>query len=196
MKSTMSLLCIVHFSLFTFHFSFAQQTIEGTSPIYNFSITKEVKPPILNIVEGSIQFAEPSGNDIIDAGETCRILFTVENTGLGDGKGLTLNVKATRTAQGLSFAGTKPLNDLKVRQKMQVEIPLTANLNTVDGSVTLSFKVDEPNGFGSDEKILELKTRKFVSPLVEVVDYSVTGGKSGTLVKKFPFDLQILVQNT
>jgi hypothetical protein len=32
--------------------------------------------------------------------------------------------------------------------------------------------------------------------MVEVVDYSVTGGKSGSLVKKESFDLQVLVQNT
>jgi len=139
---------------------------------------------------------EPGGNDIINAGETCRILFTVENSGLGEGKGLTLNVKAIGTTQGLSFTGTRQLSDLKVGQKMQVEIPISANLNTLDGTVTFALKVEEPNGFGSDEKLLEVKTLKFVSPLVEVIDYSVTGGNAGTLVKKSPFDLQVLVQNT
>jgi len=85
---------------------------------------------------------------------------------------------------------------MKVGQKMQVEIPIKTNLNTLDGIVTFAIKVNEPNGFGADEKQLELKTKKFVSPLVKVVDYTVTGGKGGALVKKFPFDLQVLVQNT
>ncbi|MFH1297860.1 MAG: caspase family protein [Bacteroidota bacterium] len=58
------------------------------------------------------------------------------------------------------------------------------------------FNVNEPNGFGSDERALEVKTFKFVSPLVKIVDYTVTGGKGGNLVKKYPFDLQVLVQNT
>jgi hypothetical protein len=173
-----------------------QKVIEGQSGIYSFSITKEVKPPILTIVEGSVRFTEPGGNDIIDAGETSRILFTIENTGLGDGTGLTLQVSATGATQGIRFPATKSLDPLKVGQKTDTEIPITADLNTMDGQITFSFKVDEPNGFGSDERSLEVRTLKFVSPLVEVVDYTVTGGKGGNLVKKYPFDLQALVQNT
>ncbi|NQV02074.1 MAG: caspase family protein [Bacteroidia bacterium] len=184
--------------LLILHSSFlkAQQAVEGKSPSYSFSITKEVKPPILNIVDGSVRFVEPGGNDIIDAGEMCRILFSLENTGYGVGNGLTLNVNANGDVQGISFPRSKSLDALKVGQKMDVEIPVSSNLNTLDGSVTFSFKVDEPNGFGSDSRSLEVMTLKFVSPMVEVVDYSVTGGKGGTLVKKFTFELQVLVQNT
>jgi len=196
MKPILIFLFIVHCSLFSVHFSFSQQVVEGISPNYSFSITKEVKPPILTIVEGSIRFVEPGGNNIIDAGETCWIRFTLENSGFGDGAGLTLKVKATGDIQGITVQATKSLDVLKVGQKMDVEIPVTANLNTVDGSVTFSIKVDEPNGFGADEQLLEINTYKFVSPLVEIVDYTVTGGKAGNLVKKVPFDLQVLVQNT
>ncbi len=56
---------------------------------------------------------------------------------------------------------------------------MTANLNTTDGSITFTLKVDEPNDFGTDERVLEVRTLKFVSPMVEVVDYTVTGGRGG-----------------
>ena len=197
MKSflTYSAFCLLLSAFCTFQVTYSQQFIEGKSPAYSFSITKEVKPPILAIADESIRFVEPGGNDIIDAGETCRILFTLGNSGLGDGKGLTLNVSATGTTQGLSFSRSKSLNDLKVGQTMQVEIPVSADLNTVDGSVTFALRVDEPRGFGADEKQLVLLTKKYIAPLVQVVDHTVTGGKEGALVKKIPFDLQVLIQN-
>ncbi|OPZ99016.1 MAG: Caspase domain protein [Bacteroidetes bacterium ADurb.Bin408] len=69
-------------------------------------------------------------------------------------------------------------------------------MNTTDGKVVFTLKVDEPNGFGTDAYQLEVSTRSFVSPLVEVVDYTITSNQSGVLAKKIPFDLQILVQNT
>jgi hypothetical protein len=192
------LLFLLHFPLSIFHspLLFAQQVTEGTSSFSGYNITKEVKPPILSIAEGSVRFIDPGGNNIIDAGETCKLVFSMENTGLGDGVGLALKVSATGSIQGVSFSPTRSLEVLKVGKKLDIEIPVTANLNTTDGSITFTLKVDEPNGFGTDEKSIEVKTLKFVSPLVEVVDFTVTGGRNGSLVKKVPFDLQILVQNT
>ena len=37
----------------------------------NFYIAKEVKPPVLNIEKASVHFADPSGNNAIDANEHC-----------------------------------------------------------------------------------------------------------------------------
>ena len=196
MKPISIFLGSVFLSMFICQYSYSQKTIEGKSGNYTFSITKEVKPPILNVVDGSIRFVEPGGNNMIDATESSRLVFTLENTGIGDGTGLKLNVRATGDIQGITFPASKTLDVLKVGQKTDVEIPISANLNTLDGSVIFSFKVDEPNGFGTDERQIEVKTAKFISPMVEVVDNSVTGGRAGNLVRKAPFDLQVLIQNT
>ncbi len=87
----------------------AQQVTEGNTGFSAYSITREVKPPILNIVEGSLRFIDPGGNNIIDAGETCKLVFSMENTGLGDGIGLTIKVSATGSIQGVSFSPTRSL---------------------------------------------------------------------------------------
>jgi len=196
MKTVLFLIITVSLSFSPIHFAFCQKVIEGKSGNYSFSITKKVKPPILSILEGSVSFVEPSGNNLIDAGESCRIVFTLENTGLGNGIGLILNVKASGDIQGLTFPAKRSLDILKVGQKTDIDIPVSASMNTSDGAVTFTFSVEEPNGFGSDERMLEVKTLKFISPFVEIVDYTVTGGKAGNLVKKSMFDLQVLVQNT
>lgn len=196
MERVRTLLLIEIIALFLINPSFSQKIIEGKSGIYSFDITKDVKPPIITIVEGSIKVIEPSGNNIIDATEICKIVFQLENTGIGDGIGLKLNVKATGDLQGISFPASKDLEILKVGKKLDVEIPVTANLDTQEGTITFSIKIDEPDGFGTDERQIEVRTSKFVAPMVEIVDNSVTGGKAGNLVKKYPFDLQVLVQNT
>lgn len=190
-KSVLILVLIIHASFIS-----AQQVVEVVSPNYSFSITKEVKPPLLSIIEGSVKFLDRGGNNIIDAGETSFIRFTIENTGYGDGAGLKLNVKASGSSQGISFPACTSLDVVKVGQSKTIDIPISANLNTINGTVIFSFFIEEPNGFGSDERVLEVKSQKFASPMVEVVDYSITGGKKGSLEKKFPFDLQVLVQNT
>ena len=66
MKPILIFILTIHFTLFAFHFCFSQQEVESISPIYSFSITKEVKPPILGIVEGSVRFLEPGGNALVN----------------------------------------------------------------------------------------------------------------------------------
>ncbi len=175
---------------------YAQQTVEGISSSKSYNITKEVKPPILTITNGSLIFTDANNNKAIDAGEDCKIIFQLENNGMGDGFGLELALSASGSTQGLTYKSTSSLQTLNVGQKSKVEIPVTANMNTTDGKVVFTLKVDEPNGFGTDAYQLEVSTRSFVSPLVEVVDYTITSNQSGVLAKKIPFDLQILVQNT
>ena len=67
----------------------------------SLNITKEIKPPVLDIVD--LKLEDPSGNNAIDADETCRILLTVRNDGYGDGMGLRGEIKARGTVQGLSY---------------------------------------------------------------------------------------------
>lgn len=161
----------------------------------SFRIAKEVKPAILDFVPGSLKFIEQGGNNAIDANESAKIIFQVTNGGAGDGVGCNAKITATGSTQGLTFK-SKQLPIIGVGKTETVEIPITSNMNTVDGSVEFTLQVDEPNGFGTEPLHLSINTRKFVSPYLKVVDYTVTSnGGSSILEKKKPFDLQILLQN-
>jgi len=48
---------------------------EGISPTYSFSIRKNVEPPIIDIVPGTLRFEDADGNNAINANETCAIVF-------------------------------------------------------------------------------------------------------------------------
>ncbi len=168
--------------------------VEGASGSYSSNTSKEVKPPILTLVQGSRKFVEPSGNNAIDANESCSLILSIKNQGYGDGSDLVAKVNAIGSAQGLSFKN-KSLPVLKVGEELMVKIPIQADINTLDGIVEFTIKIDEPNGFGSDPYTFKVPVKAFASPMLEVVDYTITSAMSGKLQKKRPFDLQILLQN-
>lgn len=177
--------------LFVAMIAFAQS---NKSKPMSFNIQKEVKPAILELVAGSVEFVEPSGNNAIDANEECKIRLSVKNTGIGDGYNCTAKIVAEGTTNGVKCSDKK-LSVIKVGSTMMVELPIEASMNTIDGKVNFKISVDEPMGFGTDVVELAVDTRKFVSPMLKVVDYTVTGASGSVLAKKTPFDLQLLLQN-
>lgn len=167
---------------------------QGKSSKMNFSIVKEVKPPIFEIM-GSVSLIEPSGNNAIDANESCFIRMTVKNIGLGDGSALTANITASGTTAGLTYSKFS-LPVIKVNETKTIDFPINANMNTMEGTIEFVVKIDEPMGFGTEKQFITVNTKKFVSPMVEMVDHNVTGSGSTELKRVRPFDLQILIQNT
>lgn len=164
-----------------------------TAPM-SVRIEKEIKPAILQLVEGSIAFVDPSGNNAIDANEACKIRFSIRNVGMGDGSNCVAKIIAEGATSGVSVS-SKKLPLIKVGSTMDIELPITASMNTVDGKVNFKLSVDEPMGFGTETMELAVDTRKFASPLLRVVDHTVTGTSGGVLKKVAPFDLQLLLQN-
>lgn len=85
---------------------------EGTTPVMSFSITKEVKPPLWQIIEEPY-FVDADGNHAIDANESCKIVMKLKNVGMGDGTGLTAKISVTGTSNGITVKEQK-LSTIKV----------------------------------------------------------------------------------
>ena len=168
---------------------------DNISTPMDFHIEKEVLPPVLNVVHGSVKFVDVDNNNVVDANEACKILFTIVNSGRGDGYGCVARVNATGTTQGIQIKDvTLPV--LPTGQKYIVEIPIKANQYTVTGDMALDIYVDEPNGFGTEHITSTIGTHKLKTPYVNVVSYKILGSASGTLERRKPFNLQVIVQNT
>lgn len=167
---------------------------EGTTQPMSFSIAKEVRPPLWEVVEEP-HFVDSDGNNAIDAEEQCKIVMKLKNIGLGDGRNLTAKVSASGSISGISFANRK-IQNIAVGNTATIEFPFTSNMNTTDGTVSFTVYVDEPLGFNTDKYTLKVQTRAFQVPKVEVKDYVATCENGGKLEKMKPFQLQVLVQNT
>ncbi len=154
------------------------------------------RPPILEILNSSITFYDPNGNNAIDANERCFVKFKVKNIGKGDASNCVAKVFSADPIKGLEL---NPIYNLSIASNStkQVEIPIYSDMNTEEDSVTLYVQVDEPHGFGTDPLAMTISTKKFEEPLLRIVDYAVTSDDgSNVLRKRNAFDLQVLLQNT
>lgn len=182
------------FTLFTVVI-FAQNTATSTSG--SFDIRKKIEPPLLEFVEAPI-FVDTDGNKAINANENCSIVFKLKNTGKGDAINLNALLKATGTTNGITIKSKQLMLKVdKLGGIRSYELPISSDINTLDGTIEITLEIEEPNGFGIEKVTLQVNTRKFLAPDVKVVDYVIFSGTAGSLnleIKK-PFSLQLLVQN-
>ena len=160
----------------------------------DFCIKKEVIPPVLDIVPGSVQFVDQDGNGVIDGNEQCKIRFQVANSGRGDGYACVAKVSATGATQGIRLKDIA-LPVIPKGKTQWVEIPISADASTITGDITLSMYVDEPNGYGTGQIKSTIGTHKLRTPMVNVASYKIVGDNSGVLERKKSFRLQVIVQN-
>ncbi len=191
MKKTVFISIYFFFSIITI----AQNT--ATSSSGSFDIRKKIEPPLLEFVEAPI-FVDADGNKAINANENCSIVFKLKNTGKGDALNLNASLKATGTTTGITIKSKQSMLKVdKLGGIRSYELPISSDINTVDGTVEITLEVEEPNGFGTEKVTLQVNTRKFLAPEVKVVDYVIFSGAAGStnLELKKPFSLQLLVQN-
>lgn len=175
--------------------TFAQNT--ATSSSGSFDIRKKIEPPLLEFVETPM-FVDSDGNKAINANEDCNIVFKLKNTGKGDALNLNATLKATGTTSGITIKNKQSMLKVdKLGGIRSYELPISSDINTVDGTVEITLEVEEPNGFGTEKVTIQVNTRKFLAPDVKVVDYVIFSGAAGStnLELKKPFSLQLLVQN-
>lgn len=130
--------------------------------------------PVPPFLSSTVAFSEPSGNNILDADETGRLIVTVKNSGKGDAYDVKAEVAANRSLSGLSFErdvviGTVPAGGQAVR-----EIPLRAGEEVATDSITFTVEVREANGFDPQPMRISFKTRAFEPPKLIVADLGIS----------------------
>lgn len=168
------------------YLALAQQAVKATVT------ARPSVPPVLNIVPNSIMFADASGNKAIDANEVCKIILKVSNSGKGAGNNCI--AKVSTSTPGISVKD-KRLPSIPSGKTVDVEIPVTSSLETVNGEADFKIEIYEPNGFGCDPTILTVQTRAYEAPYIRMTDYAISGTANGIISKRSAFDLQLLVQN-
>ena len=138
---------------------------KGISQPKNFYIAREVKPPVLNIDKQTLAFEDPSGNNAIDANETCKIRFDVNNSGPGDAIGCIAKVTLSGTTDDIT-AGNIQINTIPSGETVSVDIPVVSGVGTKDGNVVFTIELTEGQGFGTEPIQLAVNTRVFQAPML------------------------------
>lgn len=180
---------------------FAPATAHGqkrfVSNMFHLDINSEtpamVRPPILDVQ--SMSFHDTNGNNAIDAQEECRVEMVLRNSGFGDAKGLKAVLTASGAAKDIQ-CGSFDIPDIGVGETATIAVPVIAGMDIMDGIVDLAVKIDEPDGFGTDDQIISVSTRSFKAPSIRLVDWSVTADKGMQVSKMQQFTLTLLIQNT
>ena len=153
------------------------------------------RPPILEIIPNSILFTDANKNNAIDANENCCIKFKIHNNGKGNAINCFAKIIPNETTKEIKYADLNiPL--IKPQETIDVSMPLTSTTKVSDGIANLRLKVEEPHGFGTETASISINTKKFVAPLLQIVDSKVSPSEGTTLKKMSPFYLQVLLQNT
>ena len=168
---------------------------DNVSAPMDFNIRKDVVPAVLSVVPRTLQFVDEDDNGVIDANEQCKVRFQIVNQGRGDGYGCVAQTTFTGATQGVTISDVQ-LPMIPAGGKYWVEIPINATAQTTTGEIALSIIVNEPNGFSTEKIQSTIGTHKLKTPYVNVVSYKVLGSTSGTLERRRPFSLQVIVQNT
>lgn len=151
---------------------------------------------LLEIVNNDISFKETSNDNVIDANESGSIVFKVRNVGKGIANDCYVKINIKGTQDGIIINKQQKIVSIPPSESVDINVPFSTNYLTIDGNVIFNIEVIEPNGFGTSPLELSVATRAFVSPFLQVVDYVVTGDEGETLVKRKPFNLQLMLQNT
>lgn len=150
-------------------------------------------PPNLT---ATVQFTEPSGNNILDAGETGQLIVTLQNRGQGDAFDCQADLTVQPGVKGLAFARNIPLGTVPAGGTVQREIPLVASEDLPTAGVSLAVEIHEANGFDPNPLKVSFQTKAFAPPELVVADLGVNDQNGNGRVEPMEIvELTVRVQN-
>ena len=151
--------------------------------------------PVLEFVENSISFFDPTGENTIKAGGKYNIRFQVRNIGDAVAEKCYVEVNRSGNADVVTI-DTPTLETIKPGETKTVEIPVIAKELVSNGEVEFAIQAKASKGLRTGEQYILVPTRGIDEPMVRITDYSLTAASGKVLKKKEPFDLQLILQNT
>lgn len=152
--------------------------------------------PVPPNLTARVQFTEPSGNSILDAGETGKLIITVQNRGKGDAFDCRGELKIQSRINGLSFDHNILIGTVPAGGTIKKEISLTATEDLPSAGVSMSLDIMEANGFDPNPIKLSFQTKAFAPPELVVADMGVSDKNGNGRVEPMEIvELAVRVQN-
>ncbi len=153
--------------------------------------------PSIPQLKAFISILDPSGNDMIDAGEEIKIKILVRNAGGKFAKDCEPKVKMMDVNPNLEVKFSKNLGDIAPGDSTQFDVLVKGAKQLPTGTAKLSIRILEKDGFDLDpEIVLQLKTREYQPPKIQFVGHEVIDGDlDGKVEKNENCTLKIRIRN-
>jgi len=143
----------------------------------------------------NIKFIEPSGNNILDAGENATIEVIVKNEGTGSASLLKIN--GLTTDINIEYDKQKIIPELFPGQSQSVMFKVRANKSISTNNCDFNFLFSEENGFQPPSMKLSFGTQAFKPPKLEFVEAGIKDrGNGNSIIENAEIiDVSALIQN-
>ena len=150
-------------------------------------------PPQLS---ATIQFHEPSGNNILDADETGKIIIVVQNSGRGDAFDVQGELKANKRLSGFSYERSVLFGTIAAGGSVTQEAVLRTAEDIPTDSVSFDIEIKEANGFDANPLKIAFQTKAFEPPRLVVADIGIEDQNKNSRVEPMEIvDVTVRVQN-
>lgn len=150
-------------------------------------------PPNLS---ATVEFSEPSGNNILDADETGKIIIHIQNSGQGDAFDVKAEIKPNKNINALSFDSDVSLGTIASGKGITKEVELKAGEDIPTDNLAFDINIKEANGFDANPMKLAFKTKAFEPPKLIVADIGISDQNKNSKVEPMEVvELTVRVQN-
>lgn len=150
-------------------------------------------PPLLT---ASVQFSEPSGNNILDAEETGKIVLTLRNTGQGDAFDVKARLRTAARVSGLAFPSEVVIGTVPAGGEVKKDINISASEDIPSAGIALTVDIKEANGFDPNPMKVSFTAKAFEPPKLVVADLGVNDRKGTGRVSPMDIvELTVRIQN-
>ncbi|TAN44288.1 MAG: hypothetical protein EPN22_07320 [Nitrospirae bacterium] len=116
----------------------------------------------------AISLTEPSGNGILDAGETGTVAVRIKNSGKGAAFGVNLSL-AAKTSFELRFNDKTSIGTVVSGEEKELAVEISSpGRSAKTEEVSLKAMLTESNGFDSKPVILAFKAKEFQPPKLQI----------------------------
>jgi len=157
-------------------------------------IIEKSLPPLL--IANDVSFLDANNNNRIDANESCNIQFKISNQGKGTARSLSAQIRNLNSAvTGLNFTEKIDLGNIAPNSFQNYTIPVDGTMDLTSGDANFEITFIEKTGLPPDPIAIHVTTKAFISPKIQVVDYSFLSDYGQISLGK-PLQLKALLQNT
>ncbi len=137
-----------------------------------WAVPTRVDPSRLPQLAAEVAFAEPSGNNKLDADEEATVRVSVTNTGQGPAYRVR-GALSLSDESAVSHASSVNFGDLEVGETKERTFTLRAARDLVSGTRSAVLRFREANGFEPAPQRVVFDTRAFIPPELEIADVGI-----------------------